>query len=93
MACRPRKRPVSGALSPRAHPCRSDGDFAGVIPAGVTIQVTSGSRAGLTADLRALGIPRLDAQDALTGKRPEIPLDELTSGRAERLCLLALMER
>jgi hypothetical protein len=42
-------------------------------------------RAQLTADLRGLGIPRLDAEPALADKRPNIPLDELTAGRAERL--------
>ena len=79
-----------GALSP-AHPGWSDEYFVGVTAAGVTILVTSGSQRALAADVRALGIPCLGAQDALAGKRPETPLDELTSGRAKRL--LALMER
>ena len=48
------------------------------------------TRARLTADLHTLGIPRLDAEQALADKRPNIPLDQLTSGRAERL--LGLME-
>ena len=39
----------------------------------------------LTANLRALGVPRLDDEPALTGKRPNIPLDQLTSGRIEGL--------
>ncbi len=47
--------------------------------------MTSGSQRVLAADVRALGIPCLGAQDALAGKRPEIPLDELASGRAKRL--------
>jgi hypothetical protein len=42
-------------------------------------------RARLTADLHALGIPRLDAEEMLADKRPNIPLDQLTGGRAERL--------
>jgi hypothetical protein len=48
-------------------------------------------RARLTADLRALGVPRLEAEVALTDKRPNIPLDELTSGRVERL--LSIVDR
>lgn len=43
---------------------------------------------GLTAELRGLGIPRLDAEPDLPGKRPNIPLEELTSGRTERLLSL-----
>src|SRR5215475_13656904 len=39
----------------------------------------------LAADLRALGIPRLDGEQNLMNKRPNIPLDQLTNGRAERL--------
>ena len=45
----------------------------------------------LAADLHALGIPRLDRETDLLGKRPEIPLTELTDGRLERL--LALLDR
>jgi len=41
----------------------------------------SPARDRLTADLQALGIPRLQAPGALTGKRPNIPLDELADGR------------
>jgi hypothetical protein len=48
------------------------------------------TRARLTADQHTLGIPRLDAEQALADKRPNIPLDQLTSGRAERL--LGLVE-
>ena len=50
-------------------------------------------RATNSADqnLRALGIPRLDAEEALIDKRPNIPLNELTNGRVERL--LALVDR
>lgn len=39
-------------------------------------------------DFRALGIPRLDAEDIPTAIRPNIPLDQLTSGRLERLLTL-----
>jgi hypothetical protein len=42
-------------------------------------------RARLTAGLHALGIPRLDAEEMLADKRPNIPLEQLTSGRAEQL--------
>ena len=49
------------------------------------------ARERLTADLHALGIPRLDREDVLCHKRPEIPLAELTHGRVERL--LALLNR
>jgi hypothetical protein len=49
------------------------------------------TRARLTADLRALGIPRLQAEDALTSERPNIPLGELTGGRIEGL--LAVIDR
>jgi hypothetical protein len=49
------------------------------------------TRARLMADLRALGIPRLEAEDALTDKRPNIPLNELTSGRVEQL--LSVVDR
>lgn len=46
------------------------------------------NRDRLTAGLYALGIPRLDRERDLPGKRPEIPLHELTSGRLERLLAL-----
>jgi hypothetical protein len=49
------------------------------------------ARERLAADLNALGIPRLDREDVLCHKRPEIPLTELTHGRIERL--LALIDR
>jgi hypothetical protein len=49
------------------------------------------TRARLTADLQALGIPRLDAENVLIDKRPNIPLNELTSGRLERI--LSLIDR
>ena len=49
------------------------------------------ARDRLTADLHALGIPRLDREDVLHNKRPEIPLAELTHGRLERL--LSLIDR
>jgi hypothetical protein len=39
----------------------------------------------LIADLRALAIPRLDDEPALADKRPNIPLDQLTSGRIKGL--------
>ena len=52
---------------------------------------TPGTVARFTGDLRSLGIPRLDAEPDLAGKRPNIPLAELTGGRAERL--LALLDR
>jgi hypothetical protein len=48
-------------------------------------------RARLVADLQALGVPRLETEEFLTDKRPNIPLDELTGGRAERL--LSLTDR
>ena len=49
------------------------------------------AHAQLTVDLRALGIPRLDAEEILTVPRPNIPLDQLTGGRLERL--LTLVDR
>jgi hypothetical protein len=49
------------------------------------------ARDQLTADLRALGIGRLDAQNILTAVRPNIPLGQLTTERLERL--LALVDR
>jgi hypothetical protein len=45
----------------------------------------------LTADLRGLGIPRLDHEEILTAPRPNIPLDQLTGGRLESL--LTLVDR
>lgn len=48
-------------------------------------------RGRLTASLRALGIPRLDAEATLEDKRPNIPLDELTGGRVKGL--LAVVEQ
>lgn len=49
------------------------------------------AREQLIADLRALGIPRLDREANLVDKRPEIPLSDLTGDRLERL--LALLDR
>jgi hypothetical protein len=49
------------------------------------------ARVQLTADLRALGVPRLDHGEILTATRPNIPLDQLTGGRLE--CLLTLVDR
>ena len=49
------------------------------------------TRQRLTADLHALGIPRLFREDVLCRKPPEIPLAELTHGRVERL--LGLIDR
>ncbi len=49
------------------------------------------AHAQLTLDLRALGIPRLDAEEILSAPRPNIPLDQLTGGRLERL--LTLLDR
>lgn len=46
------------------------------------------TRARMTAELRALGIPRLESEVALADKRPNIPLGELTGGRVERLLTL-----
>jgi hypothetical protein len=45
----------------------------------------------LIADLRSLGIPRLDVEGALTSERPNVPLTDLTSGRVE--ALLAVIDR
>jgi hypothetical protein len=47
--------------------------------------IRADDREPLTANLRALGIPRLDEEPALADKRPNIPLDQLTSGRIEGL--------
>jgi hypothetical protein len=49
------------------------------------------ARVRLTADLRAPGIPRLDARDAFSSERPNIPLNELTGGRIE--ALLSVVDR
>jgi hypothetical protein len=49
------------------------------------------ARIQLMDDFRALGIPRLDAEYIPTAIRPNIPLDQLTSGRLKRL--LALVDR
>ena len=49
------------------------------------------ARPQLMDDFRALGIPRLDAEDIATATRPNIPLDQLASGRLERL--LTLVDR
>jgi hypothetical protein len=43
------------------------------------------TRARFTADLRALGIPRLTDEPSLTDKRPNIPLSQLTSERLKNL--------
>jgi hypothetical protein len=48
-------------------------------------------RTRLVSDLKSLGIPRLDTEEALPDKRPNIPLEEFSGGRAERL--LALVDR
>jgi hypothetical protein len=48
------------------------------------------ARIQLMDDFHALGIPRLDAEDIPTAVRPNVPLNQLTSGRLERL--LALVE-
>lgn len=45
----------------------------------------------LTAELHALGIPRLDRETDLSSLRPEIPLSELTGDRLDRL--LALIDQ
>jgi hypothetical protein len=49
------------------------------------------NRERLLADLKTLGIPRLDNEDLLADKRPNIPLGQLTGGRAESL--LSLVDR
>ncbi len=49
------------------------------------------ARTRFTADLQGLGVPRLDAEADLSAKRPNIPLKELTGGRAEHL--LSLVDR
>jgi len=48
-------------------------------------------RTQLVTDLKSLGIPRLDTENALPDRRPNIPLDELSGGRAERL--LSIVDR
>lgn len=47
--------------------------------------------AALVASIRALGIPRLASESDFTGIRPNIPVDQLTGGRVQRL--LALVEQ
>lgn len=49
------------------------------------------TRTRLIADLRALDIPHLNSEADLADKRPNIPLAELTGGRAESL--LSLVNR
>ena len=51
----------------------------------------SSARVQLTADLQALGIPRLNEADALTSERPNIPLIELTGERITGL--LSVVDR
>jgi hypothetical protein len=51
----------------------------------------SPAREQLTADLQALGIPRLNEANALTSERPNIPLGELTGGRITGL--LSVVDR
>ena len=51
----------------------------------------SSARVQLTADLQALGIPRLNEANALTGERPNIPLSELAGERITGL--LSLVDR
>lgn len=48
-------------------------------------------RSRLVTDLKRLGIQRLDTEAELAGKRPNIPLTQLTGGRAQQL--LALVDR
>jgi hypothetical protein len=43
------------------------------------------ARVQLTADLRTLGIARLDSENILSAVRPNIPLDQLADGCLERL--------
>ncbi len=50
-----------------------------------------GERARLITDLKRLGIPRLDTEADLADKRPNIPLSQLSRGRAEQL--LSLVDR
>jgi len=45
-------------------------------------------RERLIAQLRALGIPHLEADPALASRRPNIPLDQLTGGRVQQLLSL-----
>ena len=51
----------------------------------------TGERTRLIADLKRLGIPRLDTEADLADKRPNIPLSQLTLGRAEQL--LSVVDR
>jgi len=48
-------------------------------------------RARLVTELKSLGIPCLDSEDDLPGKRPNIPLGELSASRADRL--LSIVDR
>jgi hypothetical protein len=48
-------------------------------------------RSRLITDLKRLGIQRLDTEADLAGQRPNIPLTQLTGGRAQQL--LALVDR
>jgi hypothetical protein len=48
-------------------------------------------RSRLITDLKRLGIQRLDTEADLAGKRPNIPLTQLTGGRTQQL--LALVDR
>jgi hypothetical protein len=48
-------------------------------------------RERLTADLRRLGVPRLEAEVALADRRPNVPLEELTTAQVQRL--LSLVDR
>jgi hypothetical protein len=48
-------------------------------------------QAQLTADLRGLGVPRLEAEVALTEKRPNVPLDGLSTAQVRGL--LSLVDR
>jgi hypothetical protein len=51
----------------------------------------AGEWAALMASIRALGIPRLASEPAFAGIRPNIPVEQLTGGRVQRL--LALVEQ
>jgi hypothetical protein len=46
------------------------------------------TREHLIAQLRALGIPHLEADPALASRRPNIPLGQLTGGRVQQLLAL-----
>jgi hypothetical protein len=51
----------------------------------------TGEWAALMASIRALGIPRLASEADFAGIRPNIPVEQLTDGRVQRL--LALVEQ